>query len=180
MICHSDEYTASTCSTSNLNASADIIEEHIIIDELSQDENEDESQLSDNISLDSIEKKRKIDSDDGDGVKVKRFKLSKDDSKTKYVLKELPNLVAKNMEDEAALPHPFILPKHFKPDVAHALKLKQMTLQTNRSFLSSIAAAMFIYKKYPTADDYYNVARSIIDEYPFMKSPTGAPCVSIW
>ena len=55
-----------------------------------------------------------------------------------------------------------------------------MTFETNKSFLSAVATAMFTYKKYPTSDDYNNFAlrRVIIHKYPFMKSPTGKPYVS--
>ena len=70
------------------------------------------------------------------------------------------------------------LPKHFRPDVEVALKSGKMTIDTNKSFLSTVAAAMFAYKRYPTADDYNNVARVIIHQYSFMKSPTGKPHVS--
>ena len=53
-----------------------------------------------------------------------------------------------------------------------------MTLETNKAFLSTVAAAMFTYKRYPTSDDYNNVARAIATKYPFMKGTTGNPYVS--
>ena len=73
---------------------------------------------------------------------------------------------------------PFELPKNYRSDVEAALKTGCMTLETNKSFLSTVAVSMFVYKKYPKADDYNNVARVMIKMYPFMRSPTGKPCVS--
>ena len=85
----------------------------------------------------------------------------------------------KTKEDGIPLPDPFDLPKNFRPDVASALASGRMTLETNRFFLSTVAGAMFTHKLYPTSDDYMNVARSICSKYPFMKSPTGKPYVSL-
>lgn len=121
--------------------------------------------------------KREMDHNSDRADEVKRFKPS-NDIKSEYVLKELPNLVSKCDDSEVPLPDPFVLPKHFKPDVTRALQSQRMNRSTNQSFISSVAAAMFTYKRYPSSDDYYNVARSIVDAYPFMKSPTGTPCVS--
>ena len=71
----------------------------------------------------------------------------------------------KSKEDSIPLPDPFELPKNFRPDVAAALASGKMTLETKTLFLSTIAGA----KRYPTSDDYTNVARSICAKYPFMK-----------
>ena len=87
----------------------------------------------------------------------------------------MPNAVSKTKDDAVPLPDPFELPKNYRPDVDAALKTGCMTLETNKSFLSTVAAAIFVY---PTADDYNNVARVIIQMYPFMRSSTGKPCVS--
>ena len=46
------------------------------------------------------------------------------------------------------------------------------------AFLSSVASAMLVFKRYPTKEDYVNVARSIIEKYDFMSSPAGTPYVS--
>ena len=91
--------------------------------------------------------------------------------KRNFVLKGVPNAVSKTKDDAVPLPDPFELPKNYRPDVEAALKTGCMTLETNKSFLSTVAASMFVYKKYPTADDYNNVARVIIKMYPFMRSP---------
>ena len=92
---------------------------------------------------------------------------------SKFLVKK--SMISKTEDENIPLPDPFELPKNFRPDVASALKLGKMTLSTNRAFLSSIASAMFVYK---SSDDYINVARSIVNRYPFMKSPTGKPYVS--
>ncbi len=55
-----------------------------------------------------------------------------------------------------------------------------MTISTNKAFLSTVTASMFSHKRYPSADDYTNVARTIVQKYPFMKSPTGKPYVSFY
>ena len=97
-----------------------------------------------------------------------------------YVLKEVPKSVVCKTEDDAIpLPDPFPLPKHYRADVEPALKSGNMTEDTTRELLSCVATSMFTYKRYPTADDYRNVARVTIQKYPFMKSPTGTPYVSL-
>ena len=95
-------------------------------------------------------------------TKYKRFKLNK------------------SKEDSIPLPDPFELPKHFRPDVTSALASGKMTLETSRTFLTTVAGAMFTFKRYPTSDDYTNVARAICAKYPFMKSPTGKPYVCLF
>lgn len=98
----------------------------------------------------------------------------------KYTLKQVPKSVVCKTEDDAIpLPDPFEVPKHYRADVEVDLKSGSMTEDTTRAFLSSVAASMFTYKRYPSADDYRNVARVIIQKYPFMKSPTGKPYVSL-
>lgn len=99
---------------------------------------------------------------------------------SKYTLKGLPKSVVKSPEDAIPLPDPFKLPKNYRPDVGSALSTGKMTMETTKAFLSAIASAMFSYKRYPTNDDYSNVARTIIAKYPFMKSPTGKPHVSVY
>ena len=97
----------------------------------------------------------------------------------KYALKALPKSISKTAEDSVPLPDPFILPKNFRPDVTAALESGKMNKEANKAFLSTIASSMFSYKRYPTHEDYINVARAIVGKYPFMRSPTGKPYVSI-
>lgn len=98
-------------------------------------------------------------------------------NETKYIASKKRKVV-KTKDDEIPLPDPFELPKNYRPDVEDALKNRQMTMTSTREFLSRVAAAMFVIKKYPSQDDYMNVARSICNKYPFMKAPTGKPYVS--
>ena len=80
---------------------------------------------------------------------------------------------------EQSLPDPYELPGNFRPDVELALSNKQMTKETTKAFISRVAAHIFTYKKYPSQDEYVSVARAVIAKYPFMKSPTGRPIVSL-
>ena len=50
----------------------------------------------------------------------------------------------------------FDLPKTF------AQCIESKTLETDRAFLSSVAGAMFSYKRYPSGEDFYNVAWAIV------------------
>ena len=87
--------------------------------------------------------------------------------------------VIKTADDHIPLPNPFPLPKHYRADVEVALDKKEMTAETTSAFLSSIASAMLVYKRYPTREDYITVGRSVIQQYDFMAQPTGTPYVSM-
>ena len=84
----------------------------------------------------------------------------------------------KNEDDLTPLPDPFPLPKYYRVDVQEALESGKMTAQTMSSFLSSVASSMYVYKRYPTRDDYITVARSVVQKYQFLASPVGTPHVS--
>ena len=86
--------------------------------------------------------------------------------------------IVKSEDDRTPLPNPFPLPKHYRSDVELALASGKMTFDTTAAFLSSIAAAMLVFKRYPTPDDYTCVGRSIIAKYPFFSSPAGTPYVN--
>ena len=77
-----------------------------------------------------------------------------------------------------SLPSPFPLPRSFRPDVRVALESRKMTLETTGSFLSTIASAIAKFTLYPTKDDLSDVARAIIDQYPFMQASKGKLYVS--
>ena len=66
-----------------------------------------------------------------------------------------------------------LLPKHYRTDVASG----KTTKDTTAAFMSAIAAAMLVYKHYPTLEDKICVAQSIIAKYKFMASPIGTPYV---
>ena len=84
----------------------------------------------------------------------------------------------KTEDDTIPLPDPFPLPKHYRADVEVALASGKMTKETMSAFLSAIAAAMLVHKRYPTREDYICVARSVVQKYSFMASPAGTPYVS--
>ena len=116
----------------------------------------------------------------------KRIRLCESDDELPEILSE-PNTpittpkaqkIKKTEEDTVPLPDPFPLPKNFRSDVEVALGIGKMTSETRTSFLSAVASAMLRFKRYPTRDDYTNVARTIISKYSFFKSPTGIPHVS--
>lgn len=44
--------------------------------------------------------------------------------------------------------------------------------------ISSIAGAMFRYKSFPTKQEYDQVAKQIITDYPFLRSSSGTGFVS--
>ena len=87
--------------------------------------------------------------------------------------------VLKMKDDATPLPDPFPLPKHYRTDVEVALASGKMTKETMSAFLSAVAGAMLVFKRYPTRDDYVCVARTVVLKYGFMASPVGTPHVSI-
>ena len=86
----------------------------------------------------------------------------------KFILIATPSVVKKTKEKSTPLPDPFPLPTNFRPDVQLSLSSKRMCETTRASFFSTIAAAVFQYKRYPTCDDYVTVARQIVMKYPFL------------
>ena len=86
--------------------------------------------------------------------------------------------VEKSEEDAVPLPDPFPLPKHYSVDVETGLKSKSLSDHARKAFINKVASAMLFYKRYPTSEDYTNVGRSVIQKYPFLKSPFGTPAVS--
>ena len=62
--------------------------------------------------------------------------------------------------------------------MAAALEAGQMTADTEKAFFSSIASAIFKYKKTPTTEDYIDVATVITQKYPFFKATSGKSYVS--
>jgi hypothetical protein len=81
--------------------------------------------------------------------------------------------VKKDEDDRVPLPSPFPLPKHYPYNVESALNSKKMTKDVMSKFISVIAGTMLTYKRYPTSEDYYNVAQSVITKYPHLRSPAG-------
>ena len=76
-------------------------------------------------------------------------------------------------EDSTPLPDPFPLPTKFRPDVHLCLEKKKN--DDRAAFYTSVAAAMFQYKRYPTNADYVAVARQIEGKYSFLGSKGFGP-----
>ena len=83
----------------------------------------------------------------------------------------------KSKEDSIPLSDPFPLPQHYSAEVEAGLKAKKLSSAARIAFNNKVASAMLYYKCYPTKDDY-DVTRTIVQKYPFMKAPVGSPTVS--
>ena len=84
----------------------------------------------------------------------------------------------KKKTTEKPLPDPFPLPAHFRPDVELGLESGKMSREAKKAFLSSVASAIFTFKKYPSGDEFTRVACEIVKRYPFLKPPDASPTVS--
>lgn len=104
--------------------------------------------------------------------------LAEPSTSGKFVLKCLPKSISRSNDRDVPLPSPFPLPKNYRADVAAALEIGQMTTDTESAFFSSIASAIFKFKKTPTTEDYIDVATGITQKYPFLKATSGKPYVS--
>ena len=71
------------------------------------------------------------------------------------------------------------MPVHFSQDVTECLSSGKMTKETLNAFLSGVASHIFQIKSKPSREDLINVSRAIIVKYPFLRSPTGSPYVSM-
>ena len=59
---------------------------------------------------------------------------------------ELPGIIEKKRKEDP-IPHPFPFPLNFRPEVQICLKSGKMSAEARRHFLSSIASAMFAYRR---------------------------------
>ena len=76
----------------------------------------------------------------GDSLSVSSSSVSACSSKKKVV---------KTEDDSIPLPDPFPLPKRYRAEVENALKEGCINKKIRSYFLSSVAASMLTYKKYP-------------------------------
>lgn len=90
----------------------------------------------------------------------------------------LSSVVKKERVVESALPDPFPLPANYRSDVELGLSSGKLTKEAKRAFLSTVAAKMLGYKRYPSSEEYTRVAVQIITKYPMFKPPSGSPTVS--
>ncbi len=116
------------------------------------------------------------DSEQNDNREDTQTSKGSPDAQTPKLTKKLK--VIKTEDDAVPLPDPFPLPKYYRADVEIALASGKMTKETMSAFLSAVAGAMLVYKRYPTRDDYVCVARTVVQKYNFMSSPVGTPHVS--
>ena len=86
--------------------------------------------------------------------------------------------VVKTEDDSVPPPDSFPLPKHYPHDIQSALQTKKMSVTDKQRFISKITSAMLRYKKYPTHDNYFCVAKTVLNKYPFLKTSDRKPYVS--
>ena len=121
------------------------------------------------------------DSDSDDAILADDGDTAREEHTTNQVVGDLVKRrkgVEKSEEDSIPLPDPFPLPKHYSVEVETGLKNKSLSDHARKAFINKVASAMLFYKRYPTGEDYSNVGRSVIQKYPFLKSPFGSPAVS--
>ena len=73
--------------------------------------------------------------------------------------------------EDKDIPSPFPFPPHYTSDIELGLKLKQLQPKQQASLITRIAHVMLLYKRYPSKDDYSNVAEELVAKYSFLKSP---------
>ena len=76
---------------------------------------------------------------------AKKTKLSACSSYNK-MKEELPEVIAKK-STEKPLPHPFPFPSNYRPEVELCLKSERRTKEARKQFHSSVASAIFSYKR---------------------------------
>ena len=86
------------------------------------------------------------------------------------VPKKKRKVTVKSKEDSIPLPDPYPLPQHYSAKVEAGLKAKKLSNTARIAFNNKVASAMLYYKCHPTKDDY-DVTRTIVQKYPFMKAP---------
>ena len=87
--------------------------------------------------------------------------------------------VSTDDDHDVQFPDPYIVPVYFSRDVMDSLTYGKMNVVTQNAFLLGVASHVFQIKRKPSSEDLINVSRAIITKYPFMRSPTGSPYVSI-
>ena len=150
---------------------------------VSDDDDDDDDDIVTPLRSNSTKRRLPLFSDDQNSNSQKKTRLedsnvdNDDGSSTCSFLSKGRSRAAvkKSEEDRIPLPDPFPLPKNYKADVEIALKTTRMTAETRSSFLSAVASSMYSIKKHPTKTDYVMVARTIVQNYPFMKALSPDP-----
>ena len=73
--------------------------------------------------------------------------------------------------EDVPIPSPFPFPPHYRSDIELGLKLKKLSPNQQAKFITRIANVMLLYKRYPSKDDFSNVAAEVVKKYSFLKSP---------
>lgn len=90
-----------------------------------------------------------------------------------------PRNITKRQPDPK-LPMPFELPRNYTCMVMTDLTKGMLTGRSKTKFISSIAAAIFRFKSFPTKEEYDHVSQLIISKYPFLRSSSGTGHVSLF
>ena len=145
------------------------------------DDDDDDDDIVTPLRSNSTKRRLPLFSDDQNSNSQKKTRLedsnvdNDDGSSTCSFLSKGRSRAAVKKIEEDRIP----LPKNYKADVEIALKTTRMTAETRSSFLSAVASSMYSIKKYPTKTDYVMVARTIVQNYSFMKAlPPDPPYVS--
>ena len=83
-----------------------------------------------------------------------------------------------SISNEEPLPQPFELPRNYPRIVQEGLKEGRLTGRARTKFITTVAAAVFRYKNYPTREEYEHVAQRIVTNYQFMHVGSGGGYVS--
>ena len=108
--------------------------------------------------------------DEDCAVESKQPALVKDDDILEATPPTCSSIKKMAKTEDTPLPDPFPFPTNFRPDVHACLAQKRMTKSARANYFSSVAYAMFQFKRYPTRDDFVSVSRQIIEKYPFLGS----------
>ena len=73
-------------------------------------------------------------------------------------------------KDKSHLPDLFPFPKYYRPDVEACLEAKRFADGARANFYSSIACAMFTYKRSLTSAEFVSIARELFEKYTLLAS----------
>lgn len=74
---------------------------------------------------------------------------------------------------EPPLPRPFGLPQNFSDLITKSLSEKNITGKARTKFITVIAQSIYRYKSYPTDEEYFQVVREMVKEWPFLDDGKG-------
>lgn len=83
-------------------------------------------------------------------------------------------MIITKREPEPPLPTPFELPRNYPPLVMSELSNNKLSGKGKAKLISSIAAAIYRFKSFPTSDEYNHVGQQVVLKYNFLKSNEGS------